>query len=191
WRRGSAPRSTASTPPPSARWPRGASRSTGAGCACYHPRMADLDARYRLLHGEREAARAELKRLASSGKDVVVVSACLCGVRCRFDGRDNRMDEVVARAAAEGEVLPLCPGVLAGFGTPRPAISFSADGKKAHDSKGSDVTATLEAGARLADLFAQEAGAKRAVLKERSPSCGIQQVFGPDGVMAGEGRFTA
>jgi uncharacterized protein YbbK (DUF523 family) len=156
--------------------------------------MADLDARYRLLHGEREAARAELKRLASSGREVVVVSACLCGIRCRFDGRDKRMDEVVARAVpaeSGAEVLPLCPEVLAGFGTPRPAISFSADGKKAHDKKGNDVTATLEAGARLADLFAQEAGAKRALLKERSPSCGVKTVFGPDGVMDGEGRFAA
>jgi uncharacterized protein YbbK (DUF523 family) len=153
--------------------------------------MADLDARYRLLHGEREAARAELKRLASSGKEVVVVSACLCGIRCRFDGRDKRMDEVVARAVADAEALPLCPEVLAGFGTPRPAISFSADGKKAHDKKGNDVTATLEAGARLADLFAQEAGAKRALLKERSPSCGVKTVFGPEGVMDGEGRFAA
>jgi uncharacterized protein YbbK (DUF523 family) len=153
--------------------------------------MLDVDSRYRLLHGEREAARAELKRLAASGKEVVVVSACLCGVRCRFDGRDKRMDEVVARAAAEAEILPLCPEVLAGFGTPRPAISFSADAKQARDPKGSDVTATLEAGARLADLFAEEAGARRALLKERSPSCGVNQVFGPEGVMSGEGRFAA
>jgi len=134
---------------------------------------------------------AELKRLAASGKEVVVVSACLCGIRCRFDGRDKRMDEKVAAAVGDGEALPLCPEVLAGFGTPRPAISFSADAKQAHDHKGQDVTATLEAGARLADLFAQEAGAKRALLKERSPSCGVKAVFGPDGVMAGEGRFTA
>jgi uncharacterized protein YbbK (DUF523 family) len=153
--------------------------------------MADLDVRYRLIHGEREAARAELKRLAASGRDVVVVSACLCGIRCRFDGRDKRMDEVVARAGADAELLPLCPEVLAGFGTPRPAISFSADGKKATDARGTDVTATLEAGARLADLFAQEAGAKRALLKERSPSCGVRRVFGPDGPMEGEGRFAA
>ena len=153
--------------------------------------MADLDSRYRLLHGDREAARAELKRLAASGKEVVVVSACLCGIRCRFDGRDKRMDEVVARATENAEILPLCPEVLAGFGTPRPAIAFSADGKKAHNSKAEDVTQTLEAGARLADLFAQEAGAKRALLKERSPSCGVKTVFGPDGVMAGQGRFAA
>jgi uncharacterized protein YbbK (DUF523 family) len=153
--------------------------------------MADLDVRYRLVHGEREAARAELKRLATSGKEVVVVSACMCGIRCRFDGRDKRMDEVVARVAGEAEILPLCPEVLAGFGTPRPAITLSSDGKKATDSRGHDVGQTLDAGARLADLFAQEAKATRALLKERSPSCGVKQVHGPDGVMEGEGRFAA
>jgi uncharacterized protein YbbK (DUF523 family) len=151
--------------------------------------MSDLETRYKLVHGEREAARAELKRLAASGKEVVIVSACLCGIRCRFDGRDKRMDELVSRV--DGEVLPLCPEVLAGFGTPRPAIAFSADGKKATSAKGEDVTQTLEAGARLADLMAQEAGATRALLKERSPSCGVKTVFGPDGVMEGEGRFAA
>jgi uncharacterized protein YbbK (DUF523 family) len=155
------------------------------------PVKIDLDVRYRLLHGEREGARAELKRLAASGKEVVVVSACLCGIRCRFDGRDKRMDEVVARAVGDGEVLPLCPEVLAGFGTPRPAITLSADGKKASSAKGEDVTQTLEAGARLADLFAQEAGAKRALLKERSPSCGVRKVHGADGLVDGEGRFAA
>jgi uncharacterized protein YbbK (DUF523 family) len=151
----------------------------------------DPETRYKLIHGEREASRAELKRLAASGKDVIVVSACLCGIRCRFDGRDKKMEETVARVAGNDEILPLCPEVLAGFGTPRPAISFSADGKKATDSKGQDVTQTLDAGARLADLFAQEAGAKRALLKERSPSCGVKKVFGPEGPMDGQGRFAA
>jgi uncharacterized protein YbbK (DUF523 family) len=154
---------------------------------------ADLEQRYRLLHSTgTEAARAELKRLASSGREVVVVSACLLGVRCRFDGGDKRDDAAVARAAGEGtELLPLCPEVLARFGVPRPAITLSADGKKAHDARGKDVTAELEAGARLADLYAAEAGATRALLKERSPSCGVLKVHGEDGLVAGEGRFTA
>jgi uncharacterized protein YbbK (DUF523 family) len=155
--------------------------------------MADLQQRYKLLHGEREAARAELKRLAASGKEVVVVSACLIGVRCRFDGKDKRDDAAVARAAGDAEILPLCPEVLAGFGVPRPAITLTTDGKTvtATNANGHDVTQTLEAGMRLADLFATEAGAKRALLKERSPSCGVHQIHGPGGVVDGEGRFTA
>jgi uncharacterized protein YbbK (DUF523 family) len=152
---------------------------------------SELHKRYRLLHGETEAARGELKRLAASGKEVVVVSACLLGVRCRFDGGDKRNDAAVARAVGDAEILPLCPEVLARFGVPRPAIRLSADGKIATDTKGRVVTSELEAGARLADLFATEAGATRALLKERSPSCGVKQVHGPDGLTDGEGRFTA
>jgi uncharacterized protein YbbK (DUF523 family) len=153
--------------------------------------MADLHQRYRLLHGETEAARAELRRIAASGKEVVIVSACLLGVRCRYDGQDKQNDAAVARTVGDAEIVPLCPEVLARFGVPRPSITLSANGKQATDAKGRDVTAELEAGARLADLFASEAGAARALLKERSPSCGVSRIHGPAGIQAGEGRFTA
>jgi uncharacterized protein YbbK (DUF523 family) len=154
--------------------------------------MSDLEQRYQLLHGgDREAARAELARLKASGREVVIVSACLLGIPCRYDGRDKRSDEAVARAAGLGEILPLCPEVLARLGVPRAPIQLAEGGKRAVDERGRDVTAELEAGARLADLFAQEAGAQRALLKERSPSCGSKQIYTPDGLTDGEGRFTA
>jgi len=155
--------------------------------------MSDLQDRYALIHGgDTEAMRAELERVKASGKPVVLVSACLLGVRCRYDGGDKRDDAAVARAAGgDVEILPLCPEVLARFGVPRPAITLSADGKLATDARGRDVTAELEAGVRLADLIAREAGAVRALLKERSPSCGVSEVHGPDGVRPGQGRFAA
>jgi uncharacterized protein YbbK (DUF523 family) len=153
--------------------------------------MTDLQARYRLLHGETEAARAELARIKGAGREVVIVSACLLGVRCRFDGGDKRDDAAVARLVGAAEILPLCPEVLARFGVPRPTITLSSDGKRATDARGHDVTEALEAGVRLADLFAAETGAARALLKERSPSCGVTEVHGPDGVIAGQGRFSA
>ncbi len=152
--------------------------------------MADLEQRFRLLHGEREGARAELQRLKNSGREVVLVSACMVGVRCRFDGKDKRLDDALAKLG-DVEILPLCPEVLAQLGVPRPTITLSDDGKRAVDAKGRDVTETLDAAVRLADLFATEAGATRALLKERSPSCGVTQVYGSDGVRAGEGRFTS
>jgi uncharacterized protein YbbK (DUF523 family) len=153
--------------------------------------MSNLFERYKLIHdGDSEAARAELKRVASSGKEVVAVSACLLGVRCRFDGADKRNDAAIARLG-DVEILPICPEVLARFGTPRPAIMLSPDGKSATDARGRDVTQTLEAGARLADLFVTEGGAQRALLKERSPSCGVKQTHGKDGLQQLEGRFTA
>jgi uncharacterized protein YbbK (DUF523 family) len=153
--------------------------------------FGELHARYELIHGgDSEALRAELARLKASGKTVVVVSACLAGVRCRFDGRDKRDDAALARVDGTDVVLlPLCPEVLAQFGVPRPAITLSHDGRDATDDHGRDVTAELEAGARLADLIAREAGATKALLKERSPSCGVTEVHGPNGVVAGQGRF--
>ncbi len=156
--------------------------------------MNDLKQRYQLLHGaDTEAARAELVRVAAAGKEVVVVSACLLGVRCRYDGKDKQDDAAVARLG-DVEILPLCPEVLARFGVPRPSITLQPDSKgeltRATDARGRDVSQALDAGARLADLFASEAGAKRALLKERSPSCGVAQVHGPDGVVEGAGRFT-
>lgn len=155
--------------------------------------MSDpLHQRYQLLHGaDTEAARAEIARIKATGRPVAVVSACLLGVRCRFDGKDKRDDAAVARVVGDAEILPLCPEVLARLGVPRPAITLSADGKTATDARGRDVTRELEAGARLAELFAQESGAARALLKERSPSCGVTEVHGPDGVRAGEGRLAA
>jgi uncharacterized protein YbbK (DUF523 family) len=152
----------------------------------------ELAQRYELIHGgDNEALRAELDRIRASGRPVVVVSACLLGVRCRFDGGDKRDDAAVARVAGDAEILPLCPEVLARLGVPRQAITLSADGKVATDARGRDLTPELEAGVRLADLIAREAGAVRALLKERSPSCGVHEVHGPDGVRGGQGRFAA
>ena len=115
--------------------------------------MSGCQQRYELIHGgDTEAMRAELERIKAAGKPVVLVSACLLGVRCRYDGHDKRDDAAVARAAGgDAEILPVCPEVLARLGVPRPAITLSADGKQATDARGRDVTAELEAGVRLAE----------------------------------------
>jgi uncharacterized protein YbbK (DUF523 family) len=153
--------------------------------------MADLHTRYRLLHGsDREAARAECARIKAAGRDVVIVSACLVGVRCRYDGKDKDNPAAVAKLG-DVEILPLCPEVLAQLGVPRPTINLSPDGKLAYDAKGRDVTRELDAGVRLADLLATESGATRALLKERSPSCGVHRVHAAEGLREGEGKFTA
>jgi uncharacterized protein YbbK (DUF523 family) len=150
----------------------------------------DLQARYQLLHGgDFDAARVELERLRASGRPVVAVSACLLGVRCRFDGGDKARPEVVSRVAAGAEILPVCPEVLARFGVPRPAINLRGD--KAIDENGRDVTSQLEMGAVLAEKICDLGGAGRALLKERSPSCGSSKIHGEDGLIDGEGRFTA
>jgi uncharacterized protein YbbK (DUF523 family) len=154
----------------------------------------DLTARFSLLHSsDTEAARAELRRIADSPREVVLVSACLCGIPCTFDGRDREKPTVLAAEADGAEILPLCPEVLGRMGTPRAEVRLSADGKHAlvGAGDGKDVTETVDAGARLADLFAQQGNAKRAILCEGTASCGVSKVLGSDGAADGVGRFTA
>ncbi len=109
----------------------------------------------------------------------VLVSACLAGRRCRFDGSANQDDEVASLVAA-GRAVLVCPEELGGLGTPRPAAEIvGGDGRdvlagraRVVTHEGRDVTHEYVAGARLALEAAQRSGARRAVLKARSPSCG-------------------
>lgn len=156
----------------------------------------DLHERYRRLHeGDAEAAAREV---GASGKRVVVVSACLLGERTRWDGGDKLMPEVVDPLLADPSVavLPLCPEILGGMGCPRPPVHFvRGDGDdpafRVADDRGRDATAALAAGAARADALAAAAGASEAVLKERSPSCGVHAIHGPAGVRPGRGAFAA
>ena len=157
-----------------------------------------LSDRFSLVHNDTESARAEFKRLVDSGKEVVLVSACLVGIRCTSNGQglpDQDAREAAVRAQTAGaEVLPLCPEVLGHMGVPRTRVTLDSDGKRSHDVKGREVTESVDAGARLADLFAQQAGVKRAILCEGSASCGVSKVLGPsdDGgsEVEGVGRLT-
>jgi uncharacterized protein YbbK (DUF523 family) len=114
----------------------------------------------------------------------VLVSACLAGRACRFDGSANPDDEV-ARLVAEGRAVLVCPEVDGGLGTPRPAAEITGgDGADVLAGRarvltraGEDVTEAYVAGARLALEAAREAGATTAILKARSPSCGKGAVY--------------
>lgn len=113
-----------------------------------------------------------------------MVSACLAGRRCRFDGSANPHDEV-ARLVAEGRAVLVCPEADGGLGTPRPRAEIT--GGDGHDvlagrarvvtEEGRDVTEQYEKGARIALDAARARGATRAILKARSPSCGLGAVY--------------
>ncbi len=113
-----------------------------------------------------------------------LVSACLLGIRCRFDG-ESAPDETVIRHAERGGAIPVCPEQLGGLSTPRLRSEFrSGDGRAVLDGKarmaaedGLDVTAAFERGAEATLAIARRCGATRAVLKDRSPSCGVRQVY--------------
>ncbi|HYO61949.1 MAG TPA: DUF523 domain-containing protein [Actinomycetota bacterium] len=114
----------------------------------------------------------------------VLVSACLAGRACRYDGSAND-DDLVGRLVAEGRAVLVCPEVAGGLGTPRPPAEIvGGDGAdvlagraRVVTAGGADVTDAYVAGAQRALKAAREAGARTAILKARSPSCGKSGIY--------------
>lgn len=110
----------------------------------------------------------------------VLVSACLIGIRCRYDGSHN-LDQHIIAILHETAFIPICPEQLGGLSTPRDASNIiGGDGQdvlkgnaKVMSISGKDVTHSFVKGAEEAYRLASLAGAKKAILKKRSPSCGL------------------
>lgn len=124
------------------------------------------------------------QRIGPRDEPVVLVSACLAGVPCRYDGRAKPDDGVVAEVEA-GRAVAACAEVLGGMDTPRlPAEIVGGDGHDVLDGvavvrtvDGEDVTAEFVRGAtQVADLAAEH-GVRTAVLQARSPSCGCERIY--------------
>jgi uncharacterized protein YbbK (DUF523 family) len=109
----------------------------------------------------------------------ILVSACLLGEACRWDGTDRR-DERVLRSIAGRAAVPICPEAAAGLGIPRPAcVIAGGDGAavlagraRVLSDSGDDLTPAFLRGAEVAAEAAARFGARQALLKEGSPSCG-------------------
>jgi uncharacterized protein YbbK (DUF523 family) len=107
---------------------------------------------------------------------VLIVSACLLGVRCNHEGGDNRSEAVVALGRTH-RLVPVCPETAGGLPTPRARAERSASDGRVVNADGDDVTDFYERGAAHAVRLAVATGASRAVLKARSPSCGCGRVY--------------
>lgn len=115
-------------------------------------------------------------------KEKILISACLLGVDCRYDGANNRLpDEVLSLLKKEYELVPVCPECYGGLTTPRTPSERLGDAVVSRD--GADVTAQFERGARAALVLARLLDIKRTVLKENSPSCGCGTIY--DGSFTG------
>lgn len=110
----------------------------------------------------------------------VVFSQCMLGVRCRYDGKCAAKDAVMNEALKRGWI-PVCPEILGGLTTPRSPAERIGD--KVMNRDGGDVTENYRRGAEEALRIAQLYGAKYALLKERSPSCGCGEIY--DGTFSG------
>jgi uncharacterized protein YbbK (DUF523 family) len=108
-------------------------------------------------------------------RPVVLVSACLLGVRCNHEGEANTNDAVISLRATH-RVVAVCPETAGGLSTPRAEAQRQPDGT-VRTADGRDVTEWYGRGAQQAVRLAEAVGATRAVLKARSPSCGCHEIY--------------
>jgi uncharacterized protein YbbK (DUF523 family) len=118
-----------------------------------------------------------------------IISACLCGVNCKYNGQNN-LNERCLKLFRDGKAVLVCPEQLGGLQTPRNPVELNnrasqvveGDGN-ALNNKGEDVTKQFLNGAYETLKIARELGATKAILKEGSPSCGANFVY--DGTFTG------
>ena len=104
-----------------------------------------------------------------SGDRTILVSACLAGEYCRWDGGTNLVPEIKALVDA-GKAVAVCPEEQGGLPTPR--LPSERQGDLVVNSEGADVTAQFRYGAEQALRLCRKHGCRMAVLKSKSPSCG-------------------
>jgi len=111
---------------------------------------------------------------------MILVSACLAGFPCRWDG-EKKGDARVIALVREGRAVPVCPEQLGGLTTPREPSEIR-DGRVISKS-GLDVTGEFTRGAEIVLDLAETYRCSEAVLKARSPSCGSCEIY--DGTFSG------
>lgn len=112
---------------------------------------------------------------ARDARPPLLVSACLLGVSCNHLGRGSPR-AVIDEFRTRYRLIPVCPEVAGGLPVPRDAAEIQSDGRVV-TTEGDDVTDAYERGAAYAVELAHRVGAKGAVLKARSPSCGSAEIY--------------
>ncbi len=110
----------------------------------------------------------------------ILVSACLLGYNCKYNGKNNYNSKIV-ELLKEHEVVPVCPEMLGGLSCPR--IPCEKVGDKIMDKEGNDCTKQFIKGAEIALNIAKEKQVDFAILQRRSPSCGYSLIY--DGTFNG------
>ena len=111
----------------------------------------------------------------------ILVSACLLGVHCRYDG-NGVLQEELKTLSKEHNLIPVCPEIYGGLATPRdPAERI---GSRIVTKTGQDVTAQYTKGAQEILQLCKFYDCQYAILKERSPSCGYGRIY--DGTFGGK-----
>lgn len=106
-------------------------------------------------------------------KEPILVSACLLGEPCRYDGK-SKPDPAVIALADRFRMIPVCPESMGGLPIPREPSEIRGD--RVVSRTGVDVTAQYRRGAQRALSLARKHGCRAALLKEKSPSCGTGKI---------------
>lgn len=118
-----------------------------------------------------------------SGKIEYLVSACLCGIPCRYNGK-SAFDPRAERLVRMGKAVPVCPEVLGGLSIPRQPVEITQGGGEdvlscaagVTSSDGDDMAPFLLRGAFASLKIAKKFKVEKAWMKQRSPSCGYGQI---------------
>ena len=112
----------------------------------------------------------------------LIISACLLGTTCRYDGKSRPLPEDQRKELAKKyRLIPVCGEILGGLPTPR--IPAERIGDRVVNQEGVDLTAQYRRGAEEVLRIAQILNADAALLKEHSPSCGCGEIY--DGTFTG------
>ena len=109
-------------------------------------------------------------------REKVLISACLAGINCKFNGENNILDrDVLDEISKKYHLLFVCPEVFGGLSTPREPAEMKGGLVVTKTAK--DVSENFKFGAEICLKIAKLNGCKKAILKARSPSCGSGQIY--------------
>ena len=112
------------------------------------------------------------------GEAMYLISACLVGLNCKYNGKNN-YHEKAWELVKSGKAIPVCPEQLGGLATPRiPAEIKIVNGqRRVFNKNGEDVTKEFERGAEEVLNLCQKLNVEKVILKSRSPSCGVGEIY--------------
>ena len=109
-------------------------------------------------------------------REKVLISACLAGINCKFNGENNLLNRgVLDEISKRYHLLFVCPEVFGGLSTPREPAEIK--GGLVVTKRAKDVSENFKFGAEICLKIAKLNGCKKAILKARSPSCGSGQIY--------------
>ncbi|MGP1360452.1 DUF523 domain-containing protein [Campylobacter sp.] len=110
-------------------------------------------------------------------REKILISACLAGINCKFNGENNLLNkDVLAEISKRFHLLFVCPEVYGGLSTPREPAEMK-NGSIVCKFSGKDVSENFKNGAEICLKIAKLNGCKKAILKSKSPSCGSGQIY--------------